>query len=275
MRQYSDTFITALKAYLSPQDDLEIETYTRVDWVTDGLRAMGVYLEVEGLSFVDAGCGHGPFALAAHNLGMRVSGFDFVKQAVDVANLRFKDIGVPVVMTVHDIRDAVPPEHREAHDLVISSQVLEHLPRSDQFTAIRNLCDMVRPGGFLFIDTENSLCPHDRHDTGLPLVRLLAPAYQSALVEMLGKGINKNEISFGKWIQLHDYLSYDELVGAMKMMGFEAVNSDIPYGTPRNRFFSITGSHWLYDNIAQYFESERFMPVSALFQKTPGTIVHD
>jgi 2-polyprenyl-3-methyl-5-hydroxy-6-metoxy-1,4-benzoquinol methylase len=267
MQRYSEEFDKALTEYIGDPSNFDVEAYTRVDWSDGLLQALTPYMDLDGKSFLDAGCGHGPLALAAYKRHMKVSAFDFVENAVDIANLRFRDAGMQVKATVHDIRAPVPEVHKQAYDLVINFQVLEHLPRSSQFLALRNLCNMVKLGGFLFIDTENAFYPHDRHDTGLPLVRLLAPVFQQKVVEMLGRGLNMNEPSFGGFTDLHDYLSYDEIVGAMKIMGLDVVDSAMPHGSSRQRFFSMTGSHWFYDNIGQYIETERFMPVSLLLQK--------
>lgn len=266
---YSDEFLAHLSEYIGGDHNLEMEANTKVDWSRGLLAAVTPYLDLPGASFLDAGCGHGVLSLAAHLEGMEVQAFDFVQKAVDLANTRFLEAKAPITAFHHDVRAEAPTDFAGRFDLVASNQVLEHIPRKDQFTAIRRLCGMVKPGGFLFIDTENSLYPHDRHDTGLPLVRMLAPQFQEALVAKFGKGLDMDEPSFGRRTDLHDYLSYDEIVGATQVLGLDVVNAVMPHGTARQRFLSMTGSHWLYDNIAQYFESERFMPVSALFQKRP------
>jgi hypothetical protein len=126
---------------------------------------------------------------------------------------------------------------------------------------------MVRPGGFLFIDTENSLYPYDRHDTFLPLVRLLAPPVAEALVTKLGLAINHVEPSFGRAVALHDYLSYDFLVGAAAILGLDVVDKASPYADMREKLFALTGGHWLHDNVARHFEAERFLPTAVLLQK--------
>ena len=129
---------------------------------------------------------------------------------------------------------------------------------------------MVKPGGFLYIETENSLYPYDRHDTRLPLIRLLAPAAQEFLAKRLGRGLDYWEHSFDRAVTLHEYLSYDQLIGAAAALGFEAINNVLPYADMKSKFTALTGGDWLYENIGRYFEAERFLPISVLLKKTIG-----
>lgn len=265
---YSLNFLEKLQDYVGDSDQLEMEAHTRTSYMEGFFGSIAPYLDLQGKRMVDAGCGHGVLALGGHLMGMSVEAFDIVPKAVDIANMRFRETGMETVAFEHDLRESIPAGFSGQFDLVTNYQVLEHIPRSGQFQTLRNLCNMVKPGGFLFIDTENSLYPYDRHDTLLPLVRLLAPSFQGALVKKLGKELNFFEPSSKAHVTLHDYLSYDEIVGAATVLGFKVVNSAIPHGDMRQLFLSLTGSHWFYDNIAQFFDAERFMPVSILLQKT-------
>jgi 2-polyprenyl-3-methyl-5-hydroxy-6-metoxy-1,4-benzoquinol methylase len=267
--QYSDAFISALTEYVG-SESIEMEAYTKVEWAAGLFGSFKPYLDLAGKRYLDAGCGHGALAAGALNEGMLVDGFDLDDKGVHLTNLRLCEVGAPASAFVHDIRDPIPAQFEEAFDLVTSFQVLEHLPRGDQFTGLRRLAGMVKQGGFLFIDTENSLYPYDRHDTLLPLVRLLAPSVHGALAVKLGRSFSIWEPSLQEATSLHHYLSYDEVLGALGVLGFEVVDSVIPHGTMRQLFRVMTGSDWFYETIAQHFEAERFLPISALFQKTRG-----
>jgi len=264
--EYSQDFLDHLVEYVGP-DLLEMEAHTRVEYAKGFFGSIKPYLDLPGKRMLDAGCGHGVMSLGGHLEGMEVDAFDIVPKAVALTNMRLAENDCPTMAFIHDVREEIPEGFAGAFDLVTNYQVLEHIPRGGQFQALGNLCDMVKPGGFLFIDTENSLYPYDRHDTSLPLVRLLAPAFQKAMVSRLGKELNFYEPSVETRVDLHDYLSYDEVVGAASVLGFDVVNSVIPHGTIRQSFYVLTQSHWFYDNIAQYFAAERFLPISILMQK--------
>ena len=264
--EYSQNFLESLRKYVAPAE-LEMEAHTRVSYMDGFFGSIAPYLDLKGKRMVDAGCGHGVFALGGHLMGMSVEAFEIRPDGVELSNMRFREVGMDTVAFQHDLREAVPAGFVAQFDLVINYQVLEHIPRAGQFRTIRNLCDMVKPGGFLFIDTENSLYPYDQHDTLLPLVRFLAPPFRDALVNKLGKEINYYEPSFGEKVKIHDYLSYDEVVGAATILGFKVVNNVIPHGDMRQLFLSLTGSHWFYETFAQYIDAERFLPISMLFQK--------
>ena len=168
-----------------------------------------------------------------------------------------------------DLRKPLPiKDWGGAFDIVFCYQVLEHIPRGEQFAALSNLFQLVAPGGFLFIDTENSLCPYDRHDSHTWLVRLLSQRTYDPIIHALGKGLNFFEPSAGRAVQTRDYLSYDELFGAASVSGFGVLNSTMPHEDKKQSLRVLTGSDWLHDNILQYFDSERFSPISVLWKRT-------
>jgi 2-polyprenyl-3-methyl-5-hydroxy-6-metoxy-1,4-benzoquinol methylase len=166
-----------------------------------------------------------------------------------------------------DLRSPIPSELRQAFDFVWCFQVLEHISRAEQFVALANLFSLVAPGGFLFIDTENSLCPYDRHDTNTWLLRLASKESYLPIILALGKGINFLEPSTGERVQVRDYLSYDEIIGAASVSGLKMVNAFMPHLTKKKYLYTRTGSDWLHDSILKNFDVERFAPVSVLLQR--------
>jgi ubiquinone/menaquinone biosynthesis C-methylase UbiE len=98
-------------------------------------------------AFLDAGCGDGRYleALAAE-LPPRRAGVDISERILETARARVDA----------DLRqaslEALPFADGE-FDLVLSTQVIEHVPHAD--AAIRELARVLRPGGTLVISTDN------------------------------------------------------------------------------------------------------------------------
>jgi ubiquinone/menaquinone biosynthesis C-methylase UbiE len=98
-------------------------------------------------SFLDAGCGDGRYLAAlAPELPARRAGVDLSERILETARAR----------VAADFRqaslEALPFADGE-FDLVLCSQVIEHVPDADG--AIRELARVLRPGGTLVISTDN------------------------------------------------------------------------------------------------------------------------
>ena len=268
---YSERFLSTIAAFVTGDaaargDEVELELTTRFGYALDFLRACGTYLTLPGRRFLEVGSGTGNVVTAAAALGAVTTATDTMAQCVEITRERIAEHGLAAQVFQHDIRSA-PLAPDGAFDFVFCYQVLEHMPRRDQFIALGRLMDLVAEGGHLFIDTENALCPFDRHDTQLWLPRILRPEHQSALVRAFGKAIDYYEPSFGGTVELHDYLSYDEIVGAAGIKGFTVVNPFMPHRDGRQYARVVTGSDWLYDAILKYIAFERFSPVALLLRK--------
>jgi hypothetical protein len=68
-------------------------------------------------------------------------------------------------------------------------------------------------------------------------------------------------------VQTRDYMSYDELVGASAMRGFDVIDPFMPHGSKQQYLKSLTNSDWLYDTIGRYFDIQTFAPISILMQR--------
>jgi 2-polyprenyl-3-methyl-5-hydroxy-6-metoxy-1,4-benzoquinol methylase len=246
-----------------------LEIYTKLEYARMFFDFCERYVSLSGKRFLELGCGTAFVSVAAAERGATVAATDYVERCLEFAQRRFSEHGIEGTIYQSDLREAIPDGSKASFDFVFCFQVLEHIPRDGQFKALGNLLDMVAPGGFVFIDTENALCPYDRHDTQTWLTRLLSKEYQEDLICALGKGLNFFEPSVGKRVQLHDYLSYDEIIGAAGVRGFRVVDPFMPHGSKRQYLKTVTGSDWLHDNILRYFDVERFAPVSLLLQHAP------
>jgi 2-polyprenyl-3-methyl-5-hydroxy-6-metoxy-1,4-benzoquinol methylase len=274
-QKYSLAFENAVAQYTTgnPSDRSEktlFELYTKLGYAHSFFTFCERYFTLAGKKFIEVGCGTAYVSLAAAQRGATTCAVDVVEKALHLAAQRFREHALHGVIAHADLREplALPQLNGGGpFEIVFCYQVLEHIPRRDQFTALKNLFRLVAPGGFLFIDTENSLCPYDRHDTHTWLVRLLSQRTYDPIIQSLGKGLNFFEPSAGRAVQTRDYLSYDELLGAAAISGFEIVNSSMPHEDHRQALRVLTGNDWLHDNVLQYFDLERFSPISVLFRR--------
>jgi 2-polyprenyl-3-methyl-5-hydroxy-6-metoxy-1,4-benzoquinol methylase len=273
-RRYSLEFENAVAEYVTgnPSDRSEktlFELYTKLGYAHSFFAFCERYFDLSGKRFIEVGCGTGYVSLAAAQRGAATYSIDVVDKALVLAAQRFREHSLAGAILHADLREPLPLEQwGGAFEVVFCYQVLEHIPRREQFTALANLFQLVAPGGFLFIDTENSLCPYDRHDSHTWLVRFLSQRTYDPIVQALGKGLNFFEPSAGRAVQTRDYLSYDELFGAASVSGFEVLNSTMPHEDKKQSLRVLTGSDWLHDSILQYFDSERFCPISVLWRRT-------
>jgi 2-polyprenyl-6-hydroxyphenyl methylase/3-demethylubiquinone-9 3-methyltransferase len=126
----------------------------RVERACDSLRErLG---RLEGLSFLDIGCGSGLFSLAARKLGAKVRSFDFDAMSVACAE-RLRDRFFPRDESWRigqgSILDPALVASLGTWDVVYSWGVLHHT--GDLWRAMENAQSLVRPEGRLFISIYN------------------------------------------------------------------------------------------------------------------------
>lgn len=108
--------------------------------------------DLNGLSFLDIGCGSGLHSSAALSAGVKeVFAFDYDPSSVEATKYIQKQVGSPENWKVEqgsvldsDFMDKLPQ-----YDMVYSWGVLHHT--GDVWTAIKNAAEKVKPGGVFFI----------------------------------------------------------------------------------------------------------------------------
>lgn len=273
VNKYSDDFECAIAEYCTGDtadrgDKTTYELYTKIIHAKSFFEFCRRYFDIKDMRFIEIGCGTGGVSVAAAIMGAMVSATDFVEKPVNLAHLRWSEHDLHGDLFRSDIRGKVDERHLSAFDFVYCYQVLEHIPRHQQFHSLANVFSMVASGGYLFIDTENSLCPFDRHDTNTWLLRYLSKPVYEPILEKLGRSLNFFEPSSGARVLTRDYLSYDELIGAALISGFEVISPFMPHGSKRQYLKILTGSDWLHDSVLENIDIERFSPISILLRKT-------
>jgi len=118
---------------------------------------LGVH-RLDGLTFLDVGCGSGLFSLAAHQLGARkVTSFDLDPFSVVCCEYLKEHSGNPETWTIRrgSILDKTFLSQLEQADLVYSWGVLHHT--GSMWQAIDNTISLVRPGGMFFVGLYNKV----------------------------------------------------------------------------------------------------------------------
>ncbi len=102
----------------------------------------------------DFGCGRGWLANKLSQYGF-VTGFDISEKSIQNAKNSFSEIQFHCL----DASGEIPPHFHKSFDLVISSEVIEHI--QDQETYIKNFSELLKPGGQFILTTPNGKWFHD------------------------------------------------------------------------------------------------------------------
>lgn len=138
-------------------------------------------IELTNKSVADVGCGTGHllFFLSNEFNIHRITGYDFVEPALDIA----KKVVPDGKFSVYDVYS----EPEEKFDLVLCTEVLEHLLYPEK--ALQNLISMLLPGGVLFISV-----PNGRTDTYDGHINFWSPESWNVFLE---NNSNENRVLTG------------------------------------------------------------------------------
>lgn len=101
---------------------------------------------------IDLGCGPGALTIAVARLGYRTIGVDASERMIELAQTAAASARVDIEFVNRDIAEFLATTDAEA-DLIISSSVLEYIPRPDQ--VVRDAAMRLRPGGYLVFSVPN------------------------------------------------------------------------------------------------------------------------
>jgi 2-polyprenyl-6-hydroxyphenyl methylase/3-demethylubiquinone-9 3-methyltransferase len=106
---------------------------------------------LKGLSFLDVGCGGGIVAEPLARLGGEVIGIDPAEENIEAAKLHAGKSGLAIDYRATTVEELA--ESGAAFDLVIASEVVEHVADLDFFVA--RSAALVKPGGLMIVTTIN------------------------------------------------------------------------------------------------------------------------
>ena len=143
------------------------------------------------LNVLDIGCGYGYTTVEMSRVCRRAVGIEpspglyakalALQDRERLDNLEFRR------SSIQEIRE------REAYDLVVLDNVLEHLPDHD--LAFSCISDLLRPGGVVFILVPNKLWPLEVH-YGLPLLSYLPLTLANSYLRFTGRGYDYTDASY-------------------------------------------------------------------------------
>jgi 2-polyprenyl-3-methyl-5-hydroxy-6-metoxy-1,4-benzoquinol methylase len=119
-------------------ESLEAHTYL--------LPALKRLLPKGTLTILDVGCGNGYVTSQIASMGHTVVGVDASEDGIAIAKEAYPNARFEVHSAYDDLRNVI-----EAVDIVISSEVIEHLYRPRLL--VDNVFTILRPGGLLFLTT--------------------------------------------------------------------------------------------------------------------------
>lgn len=141
------------------------------------------YACLDGAKALDAGCGTGRTTVLLAERGSSVVGVDSDTEAVKIARSRCHEHDVHAQIIAADA--LALPFPAASFDLVVSQNVLEHIPGRDHPRALLELMRVLREEGLLFVQAPNRLSPIDVHSSRLPFLHWL-PRKLSGTVRHFG-----------------------------------------------------------------------------------------
>ena len=123
-------------------------SFLREKLIAHFARPPGSTRPFEGLSLLDVGCGGGLLSEPLARLGFTVTGIDAGDKNIAVARLHAEASRLNI-----DYREATPEQVNDRFDVVMSMEVLEHVPDIDVFLAAS--VARLKPGGAFLAATLN------------------------------------------------------------------------------------------------------------------------
>jgi len=110
-------------------------------------------VDLPGGRALEVGCGAGRIAIALARRGFQVDGLDVVPRVVEQAAQLAAAAGVDARFFVADFTKSDPRFPDETYDLVVCSEVLEHVEPWRE--VVGNIARVLKPGGLLVLTTPN------------------------------------------------------------------------------------------------------------------------
>lgn len=203
------------------------------EYVVPYLEGSGIQLA--GKNICEIGCGEAGVLAAIKERGAaNVVGIDIRQEAIDRARVIFEAMKLKGDFALHNITDQDTPQPwREAFDLVILRDVIEHLDETE--TSLKHVMEFVKPGGHLYIVFPPYYSPFGAHQHLLktfwgrmPFIQLLPDALFRPLTSKARHEIDVEEVS-----RLRDIkLTIEDFRRAAENVGLEIVREELFFLRP-------------------------------------------
>jgi 2-polyprenyl-3-methyl-5-hydroxy-6-metoxy-1,4-benzoquinol methylase len=164
--------------------------------------------------FLDYGCGWGHYSYTASERGYDVTGIDYAENEINICKLVYSENE-----RLHFEKKSITDIDSNAYDIVLSSQVIEHVHNCG--TYLNEINRVLKPGGRLIISTPNIVAPRF-------IFSLLSPKLEKNLIET-SKRINNEYDKTHNHINGWDPVHFTQLVSTV---GFTLVKFMPSEGVP-------------------------------------------
>ncbi|CAH0558043.1 unnamed protein product [Brassicogethes aeneus] len=129
----------------------------RVPFVKDGMVNAGILTaddscQTEIVNVLDVGCGGGILSepLSKLSCKIKLTGLDYKANLIEVAQEHANQQGLDIAYVTSTIEDYAS-RHAGEYDVIVASEVIEHVPSKDEFLAACLKC--LKPNGSIFVTT--------------------------------------------------------------------------------------------------------------------------
>jgi 2-polyprenyl-3-methyl-5-hydroxy-6-metoxy-1,4-benzoquinol methylase len=187
-----------------------VEDFKRLDFIVN----QTTQYNKETSKVLDIGCGNGNIALALGSLGFNVKGIDVDDASIETANSinTFANVAF-------EVADANKFTINDEYDVVICSEVLEHLPHPEEL--VQSAHRILKPGGIMIVTVPNGYGPRETIMTK-PMQWMMRKGYTRQLVKVkkaFGYA-NATEQSSNPDLTHIQFFSRTKLTNMMQSAGF-------------------------------------------------------
>ncbi len=106
---------------------------------------------VSGDRVLDVACGTGNYSLYLAKQGLNVTGVDFSETAIEIANSRKEELGLPVEFIVGNVLELTTLLPDEKFDFILDYSTLHHIFPEDVAGYAAQFTSLLKPGGKLLV----------------------------------------------------------------------------------------------------------------------------
>ncbi len=179
----------------------------------------------ESLDIADIGCAAGTQSMIWAKDGHRVQGIDINETLVEIATERAKEEGLAIEYLLGTAENL--PWADSSFDVCLVPELLEHVPNWSD--CLSELARILKPGGVLFLSTNNVLCPKQQ-EFDLPLYSWypapLKRHYEKLSVTTRPELVNHAQFPAVNWFSFYSLRRAFARLGLSTQDRFDATNVD-------------------------------------------------